>query len=231
MKKVIKYQNEIMEYEFTPKKVKNINMRLKMDKTLLVSAHPGVPFENVESFIISKWVWIRQAQVRLEKLKQIQSEPEQCDSLRLFGKVYPIHLEKGSMRFKVNEDHVYVSYPDISNQEKIKVFIMNECVKLLKRYIEVKCQDFDEILKEYRIEKPEIVFRKMKGKWGSCLVNKNKITLNTNLLYYPKSCSDYVLLHEYAHLIVPNHSKRFYQVVSYYMPNYKEQEKMLMMKG
>ncbi|MGN1131041.1 MAG: M48 family metallopeptidase [Ruminococcus sp.] len=37
----------------------------------------------------------------------------------------------------------------------------------------------------------------------------------------------YVIVHEFSHLIVPNHSKDFYSVVSEFCPNYKEIKKEL----
>ncbi|HCK88937.1 MAG TPA: M48 family peptidase, partial [Erysipelotrichaceae bacterium] len=36
-----------------------------------------------------------------------------------------------------------------------------------------------------------------------------------------------VLLHEYAHLLVPNHSKAFYDIVRKYMPEWKTYSDML----
>ena len=38
---------------------------------------------------------------------------------------------------------------------------------------------------------------------------------------------DYVLLHEYVHLIVPNHSERFYRIIEMRMPKYREIQKIL----
>jgi predicted metal-dependent hydrolase len=36
-----------------------------------------------------------------------------------------------------------------------------------------------------------------------------------------------VLLHEYAHLLEANHSKRFYAIIESYMPEYKIYRKLL----
>ena len=83
------------------------------------------------------------------------------------------------------------------------------------------------MLDNYMVDYPSITIKKMRGKWGSCTPVKNKINMNYNLVTTPIECIDYVLLHEYVHLIVPNHSKRFYDVVLYHMPNYKELKKLL----
>ncbi len=38
---------------------------------------------------------------------------------------------------------------------------------------------------------------------------------------------DYILVHEFSHLVHMNHSNDFYEFVKEIMPNYKEQEKWL----
>lgn len=65
-----------------------------------------------------------------------------------------------------------------------------------------------------------VKLKKLKSRWGSCNTKKI-ITLNTNLLKLTKEQIDYVLVHELAHLLEMNHSKRFYNIIKQYIPNYK----------
>ena len=79
------------------------------------------------------------------------------------------------------------------------------------------------ILKDYNYTKtPEISFRHLKKAWGVCYPNKNKIVLNYKLIHYPVECLEAVFLHECLHFILPNHSKRFHDLLSYHMPEYKK---------
>ncbi len=77
------------------------------------------------------------------------------------------------------------------------------------------------------IIRPSITTRYMTSRWGVCYPRKNRITLSTRLIHYPVECMEYVLLHEYAHFLVPNHSRAFYEVIERYMPDYKERRKRL----
>lgn len=66
--------------------------------------------------------------------------------------------------------------------------------------------------------------------WGSCSRKRN-INLSSRLLFAPPDVIDYVIIHELAHLVEMNHSKRFWQLVETAMPNYLEKEKWLKENG
>lgn len=66
-------------------------------------------------------------------------------------------------------------------------------------------------------------------RWGSCHTVKNIITLNSRLIEVPKEAVEYVVLHEFAHFLQPNHSRAFYAVVERYMPDWRERRALLNM--
>ena len=51
-----------------------------------------------------------------------------------------------------------------------------------------------------------------KYRWGSCTPNDN-IIFNWRLIKAPMFVIDYVIVHELAHLIEPNHTPRFWNIV------------------
>lgn len=53
----------------------------------------------------------------------------------------------------------------------------------------------------------------MDKRWGSCSSGDRSIRLSDRLKGMPEYVVDYVLLHELAHLIEPNHSARFWALV------------------
>ena len=67
----------------------------------------------------------------------------------------------------------------------------------------------------------------LKSKWGVCYTRNNKINISSYLIHYPLDCLEYIMIHEMTHFIIPNHSKRFYEIIKNNMPNYKEVEKKL----
>lgn len=69
--------------------------------------------------------------------------------------------------------------------------------------------------------------RAMKTRWGSCNVVAHRIWLNLNLIQKPLVCLEYVLVHEMVHLHEANHSKRFYALMTRFMPEWTQYQKQL----
>lgn len=71
-----------------------------------------------------------------------------------------------------------------------------------------------------------ITIRDQKTRWGSCSTLGN-INYNWRIIMAPLEVIDYLVIHELCHLLVPNHSKQFWNTVAAYSPNYKAQRKWL----
>ena len=66
--------------------------------------------------------------------------------------------------------------------------------------------------KRISIEFNSLTIKSYTARWGSCNI-KGDIFLNWKLIMLPKSVIDYVLIHELAHINVPNHSSEVWELV------------------
>lgn len=76
----------VLRYELERKRVKNLNLRVRQDGSVYVSAHPRVSLKAVDAFVISKAPMIRAAQDRFARQRlQTQTLPpvprEPCRAL------------------------------------------------------------------------------------------------------------------------------------------------------
>ena len=76
------------------------------------------------------------------------------------------------------------------------------------------------------VEVREIHLRSMRRKWASISTN-GRLTLNTDLLGLPETLTEYVIVHELVHLLVPNHGKLFKGYMSAYLPDWEERQNHL----
>lgn len=88
---------------------------------------------------------------------------------------------------------------------------------------EERCQHYARLLD---VVYAKISIRTSKTRWGSCSFMGN-LAFNYKLAALPPRLADYVVLHEIAHLIEFNHSKRFWAHVERIMPDHKELRKEL----
>ena len=68
------------------------------------------------------------------------------------------------------------------------------------------------------------------SRWGSC-DKQGQVVFNWNIIKASHSVVDYVVIHELCHLIHPNHSKDFWQLVGRHDTSYAEHRKWLKEKG
>lgn len=97
----------------------------------------------------------------------------------------------------------------------------------LKDMISEMCRKIYPYFRSKGIDYPEIKFRRMTSRWGSCNSSKGKVTFSTHLIYAPEDCVEYVVMHEFTHFLQPNHSKKYYEELSKICPDWKEKRKTM----
>jgi len=102
--------------------------------------------------------------------------------------------------------------------------------KLIKRNREVFENLIKRLIKEseeiLKVRPQKIYFRKMKTKWASCSKKRN-LTLNPLLKHLPKDLIRYVIFHEFCHLVIPRHNKKFWFLISKEFNDPEELERKL----
>ncbi|MBQ7040162.1 MAG: DUF45 domain-containing protein [Clostridia bacterium] len=169
----------MINYTLHIKNVKNINLRIKPDGSVHVSANRFVKRSVIDEFVKSKETFI------LKALKEYAEKRE---------------LPK-------------ISY---YSEEELKSLIVSLCEKAYPYFEERGLKAF-----------PEIKFKKMKSRWGSCHPKKGILTFSTHLKNAPYECILYVVLHEFTHFLQANHSKQFYEEFEKVCPCWKEHKKRL----
>ena len=231
IKRSIVVENREICYRLERKDVKNLNLRIRKDGNVFVSANEMVSFEEIERFIYSKASYIFKAVDHFREMEQYRPQPKQYVSGETFyiqGRGLRLQVSRAS-KDAISSDGVYFFLEvkdtnDIERKRRIMTRFLNQQCKIV--FSEVM-EDLYPLVKKYGIEKPILRIRDMETRWGSCLTKKKIITLNKRLLEAPRNCIEYVVMHELCHLIHPNHSKQFYSFLTMLMPDWKERKDYL----
>ena len=225
----VRCEQRVLEYQLTRKQVKNINLRVKPEGQVFVSASESVPVEFIDNFVKEKQEYIIRALNKYEEnRKYVSFAPRQYvsgESFDILGKSLRLKVIQGKQE-SVTTDGVFI-FLTVRNKEnqKRKENLMNNWLKEMQTgtFNQIS-REIYQIFKKYDVEYPIVKVRYMTSRWGSCQSKRGVITLNSKLIEAPRNCIEYVVLHEFTHFIHPNHSKKFYDFVAMLMPDWKERK-------
>jgi len=225
------YSNKIFSYTLERKEVKNINLSVKPDLSIMVSASDKVPVDFIQDFIKKKAHWIFKRIQYFEKALPENHTPKEYisgESFKYLGKQYRLKVytsEEEEVKYFRGFIHLKIKNPAKYKKKDalIKAWYFTRTQIVFKESL---AKVFP-LIKKYDIIKPEIEIRQMKARWGSCLKEKNTILLNSDLIKAPKYCIQYVILHELVHFIHTNHNKDFYDFLTSLMPDWKLRKEIL----
>ena len=202
---IIEIDGKEYNIEIIYKNNKNMYLRIKDDLSIVITAPKRISFAKITKFVNSNLEYITKI-VREKEAKIKKYE----DKFLFLGKLYEVcYINKRGI--ELGENRVFIG-------KNVNVYNW-----YLKKAKEIFSAVFDECFEKfnYRGAKPLLKVRRMKSKWGVCNVTNNIITLNLELIKFNIKYLEYVIFHELCHLVYPNHSKDFWNLVEKYVPNYK----------
>lgn len=221
----------IIEY----KKIKNIYIRVKPDLNIYVTAPKRVTKKYIYELIEKRREWIEERKEAIKKKNSFDISKKELSSgneVFYLGKSYMLKVLKCQKENIILAGRMMYMYANIKDKEEYKNSdIRKKHILLDAWYKKEALKLFDSLIKKYtsmmNLEINTFTVKKLKSKWGSCDTIKKHLTFNLELMKYPISAIEYIVLHELAHLLQANHSKKFYNIVSLYMPEWKKEKKIL----
>ncbi len=224
------YKNKKINCFIVRKNVKNINMRIKPSLEVTISANKSVSEKYIIEMINNKSEWIYKHILEFEKKGCVPRYDKFINGevVKYLGKKYLLEIIDGDINNVIRYDNKIVIIVNNKDNNLLIKEVFDNWLKIKAR--EIFTEALDEMykkMKNYDIIYPKMTIRKMKTRWGSCSVNKAKISINSNLIYEPIKSIKYVILHELAHFVYPNHSNDFYKILKENMVDFKEIENNL----
>ncbi|MGI6153741.1 MAG: M48 family metallopeptidase [Christensenellaceae bacterium] len=214
----------IVDIHVKRKNIKNMILRVYPDGSVGLSIPRAVTQREAAAFADTKRNWLEK---HLQRAEEKKPQQQACE-LRILGRVFGMEVRQGEKNeVRVEKDTIIITAKDPSTHMRVlDKWWRKAAYDCYAAYADglVKLVGNKKLLPE------KISVRKMKSMWGSCSYNKKTIRLNYYLMCAPEECVEYVVLHELAHLIYPNHGGRFKSFLTKYMPDWKARKKQLAME-
>ena len=223
IERTIHVQDQHLHYTLEEKPIKNVNLRIRPDGSVYVSAPFGTSRAVIDAFVCSKARQIfavQQAQPASSPAPRVYADGE---TIQLLGRSITLHGIQAARDEAVWQDDTLLlrlRHPDDSaaRQRLTERFIDSRCQAVFAAALDAAYPPFARL----GAAKPALRIRDMKSRWGSCIPQKGVITINHRLIQAPPACIRMVITHELCHLIPPNHGSGFYALLSSLVPDWQQ---------
>ena len=169
--------------------------------------------------------WIAKKRAFFASFKTLQKEYVSGEDFKYLGRSYRLKVvQSKEERVKLQRGYLELFVKDKSDLRRKENLIYEWYYEKATLYFFNILQEFNKTVKQ---DIKSVKIRQMKTRWGSCNQHKSYINLNIELIKKPKECIEYVVFHELAHLLYPDHSKKFYDYLSLYMPDWQKRKEIL----
>lgn len=104
-------------------------------------------------------------------------------------------------------------------------------IRFYKRQAKIKILERVEYLRSRLAVTPQkIQIKEMPTRWGSCTPSRN-VYFNWRCIMFPVFVIDYIIVHEFTHLMFADHSRDFWQKISEVLPDYNYTKDWLTVNG
>lgn len=217
--------------ELTRKRVRNVNLRVRHDGTVHVSAPAREPIEHIESFVRSKRPWIEAVRSRMERREGVYDlRCVEGTTIYVWGKPLTCHvmetdgLGRARCTVRTKDDSLEVLVRSaLSGDDEPSIVARTGAVKAWLR--DQLAERIEQLLPtcEATVGRhcSTLRIRDMRSRWGSCNVKTGSVTISLRLVHHEPECLEYVLCHELCHLHEPSHNAHFHALMDQYYPNWQ----------
>jgi len=207
------------------KDVKNITLKVRPNGEAILTTPKAASDEHIKFIIEKRAKWIAQKRAFFASFKTPQKEYVSGDDFKYLGRSYRLKVvQSKEERVKLQRGYLELFVKDKSDIKRKRNLVYEWYNEKATLYFFNILQEFNKIVKQ---DIKSVKIRQMKTRWGSCNPYKSYINLNIELIKKPRACIEYVVFHELVHLLHPDHSKKFYDYLTLYMPDWQKRKEIL----
>jgi len=218
-----------IEYSLVRSRRKTASIYIERDGQVSILVPDKLTDRQVEALVESKRKWIYKSLAEWQDLnaRRVHRDYVNGEGFLYLGRSYrlklvpdlsePLMLKDGYFCLRTNNG----SLPDADAAFKA-FYRAKGIVRIPPRvaYFQAKMD----------VEPKAVKMLDLKHRWASCSPGGN-LNFHWKCMMAPLTILDYIVVHELAHLIYPNHTKAFWNEVDKVMPDFQERKEWLRVNG
>jgi predicted metal-dependent hydrolase len=229
MRGCITYSVHRLEYRLHFSARRTIAITVYPDRSIEVVAPKGTPRSEVEARLRKRARWVIRQLLHFEQFRPRSPMRRYVggETHLYLGRQYRLKLIKdASEDVKLKGAFLTVASRSCNSSRRVKQLV---CAWYREKGHNRITERFHAITPRFvrlGCKPPAPILRSMARRWGS-FSRAGRILLNPDLIRAPVACIDYVITHELIHLIHPNHSPGFYDLLETLMPDWRARKERL----
>lgn len=232
----VAYGAQLIEYRLQRRERSTLEITVEPDGEVHVVAPADASVEDIAGRVRRRARWIvaqqdafAQFRPRTPARRYVPGETH-----RYLGRQYRIRVlpaedaaAPGAARVKLVRGFLEMYGVDFDDtpmiETKVKSWFLERARDQLPRRIEINRQRFSD---PDAVKPTGFRLQRMPTRWGS-MSTGGRLLLNPDLISAPMGSIDYVITHELCHLVIPSHSRRFYELQESVLPDWEQRKRGL----
>jgi len=218
-----------IEYTLRRSDRKTASIYIERDGEVSVLVPKSLDDSQIEELIESKRRWIYTGLAEWQDLNatRVQREFVSGEGFLYLGRSYRLQIvEEQDVPVKLKDGYFCLRSSDEQDHDCFSVFkefYRDKGRQRIPRRVASYQSQFDVTPKSIKIVE-------LQNRWASCSPNGN-LNFHWKCMMAPLTVLDYIVVHELAHLIHPNHTEAFWNEVDKVLPDYGERKEWLRVNG
>ncbi len=217
----IKIGEKYFLVEINKKRVQTMRLRIIEKNKIVITVPWLMPIIVVKKFIKNNESWILRQNEKIKKRRNLNK----IKKISILGEIYEVESKKNLHDSLVILDKkIFINY---SKKTEIKKIIDKKMRVLASKLIKEKTK---QLAAKYKLSYGNVGIKNQSSRYGSCS-GRGSLNFNWQIILFPVDKFEHVILHELTHLTVKNHSKAFWEQLSVYDKNWRENNQWLKKEG
>jgi predicted metal-dependent hydrolase len=215
-----------LEYRVVRSRRQTLELTVERDASVVVHAPEGTSLREIERAVARKRLWLYQKVNHKQKYPLLRTRKEfvSGETIAYLGRNYRLEVTDLPVNGVQFRSHFVVSR---RARHRVAQLFRRWHTDRAREHIPSRAERFAAAM---GVECRRIAISDLKVRWASCTPAGN-LNFNWRIMKAPAPVVDYVIVHELAHLLEPNHTARFWNIVAVQVPHWQKAKDWLREHG